>query len=151
MSLNQNNRPANFKLITLILSSLLAVISIPAIAHNIETTKDVAATFHIEPNHNPKINQPTTAWFALTRKGGASIPLSQCNCNLLVYKTPRTDNAQPVIKPALIPLTVEKYQEIPAAKITFPEVGTYELEINGSAKDSSFSPFKLTYEVVVSL
>jgi hypothetical protein len=129
--------------------SLLTVVSIPAIAHNVEISREVAATFHIEPNHNPQVNQPTTAWFALTRRGGSSIPLSQCNCTLQVYPVPSTDGAKPLLKPALIPLNVEKYQEIPGAKITFPQVGAYELEISGTAKDNSFSPFKLTYTVNV--
>jgi hypothetical protein len=137
--------------------SLLTVFSIPAIAqltpkviaHNVEISEEVAATFHIEPDHNPQVNQPTTAWFALTRRGGSSIPLSQCNCILQVYPVPRAHDAKPLSKPALIPLNVEKYREIPGAKITFPQVGAYELEISGTAKDESFSPFKLTYTVNV--
>ena len=121
-----------FKILTIL--SLLTIVSIPAIAHNVEISEEVAATFHIEPNHNPQVNQPTTAWFALTRRGG---------------NIPRTNNAQPLLKPRLIPLDVEKFQEIPGAKITFPQAGTYELEINGTAKDNSFAPFKLTYTVNV--
>jgi hypothetical protein len=129
--------------------SLLTIVSIPAIAHNVEISGEVAATFHIEPNHNPQVNQPTTAWFALTSRGGNSIPLSQCNCVLRVYPTPRANDAKPLLKPALIPLDVEKYQAIPGAKITFPQPGAYELEISGTAKDRSFLPFKLTYTVNV--
>jgi hypothetical protein len=136
-----------FKIVTIV--SLLTVVSIPAIAHNVEISEEVAATFHIEPNHNPQVNQPTTAWFALTRRGGNSIPLSQCNCTLRVYSVPRTNNVKPLLKPRLIPLNVEKFQEIPSAKITFPQAGTYELEISGTAKDHSFTPFKLTYTVNV--
>jgi hypothetical protein len=128
---------------------LFTVISIPAIAHNVEVSREVAATFHIEPDHNPQVNQPTTAWFALTRRGGSSIPLSQCNCTLKVYPVPHADDAQPLLKPGLISLNVEQHQEIPGAKITFPQVGAYELEISGTAKDKSFSPFKLTYTVNV--
>jgi hypothetical protein len=129
--------------------SLLTFVSIPAIAHNVEISKEVAATFHIEPNHNPQVNRPTTAWFALTRRGGDNIPLSQCNCSLQVYPVPRARDAKPLLKPTLTAINVEKYQEIPGAKITFPQVGAYELEISGTAKDDSFSPFKLTYTVNV--
>jgi hypothetical protein len=133
------------------LVSLLTVVSVPAIAHNVEISGEVAATFHIEPDHNPQVNQPTTAWFALTRRGGSNIPLSECNCALQVYLVPRADHAKPLLNPVLIPLNVEQHQEIPGAKITFPQVGTYELEISGTAKDNSnsFSPFKLTYTVNV--
>ena len=48
----------------------------PAYSHEVEISGDVAATFHIEPNHNPKAGQTTQAWFALTRKGGTIIPLN---------------------------------------------------------------------------
>ena len=56
----------------------------PAIAHNIKASGNVAATFHIEPNHNPKAGETSKAWFALTRQGGKLIPLTECNCKLEV-------------------------------------------------------------------
>ena len=139
----------NGRIKTAAIASLLTMISTGAIAHNVEVSNEVAATFHIEPNHNPQANKPSTAWFALTRRGGKSIPLSECNCALEVYAIPRTDNSEPILKPELISLDVEKYQEIPGAEIAFPQAGAYELEISGTAKDDSFSPFELTYTVNV--
>lgn len=129
----------------------IAILStaLPVIAHNVEISNEVAATFHIEPDHNPRVNQPTTAWFALTRRGGASIPLSECSCVLKVYAVPRSADAQPVLQPELSALDVEQYREIPGAEITFPQAGAYELEISGTAKDDSFTPFELTYQVNV--
>ena len=128
---------------------LAAAVSVPAIAHNVEISNEVAATFHIEPNHNPQANQPTTAWFALTRRGGASIPLSECNCSLNVYAVPRTAEAEPILQPELVAIDVEQYREIPGAEVVFPQPGAYELEINGTSKDNSFAPFELTYTVNV--
>ena len=128
---------------------LLTTLSVPAIAHNVEISNEVAATFHIEPNHNPVVGEPTTAWFALTRRGGSNIPLSECNCSLNVYAVPRSEDAEPVLKPELTAINVEKYQEIPGAEIVFPQAGAYELEISGTAKDNSFTPFNLTYTVNV--
>lgn len=128
---------------------VLAAVSIPAIAHNVEISNEVAATFHIEPNHNPQADRPTTAWFALTRRGGASIPLSECNCSLNVYAVPRTADAEPVLQPKLVAIDVEQYREIPGAEVVFPQPGAYELEINGTSKDNSFAPFELTYTVNV--
>ena len=126
------------------------LISIPAIAHNVEISNEVAATFHITPNHNPQIGQPTQAWFALTRRGGQTIPLSECNCILNVYAVPRGNEDEPVLQPQLSAINVEKYQEIPGAKIVFPKAGSYELEIVGTAKDNaSFSSFELSYTVNV--
>ena len=137
------------KIKTAAIASVLSVVATGAIAHNVEISNDVAATFHIEPNHNPQANQPTTAWFALTRRGGNSIPLSECNCALKVYAMPRTDDSEPILQPELVSLDVEKYQEIPGAEIAFPQAGAYELEISGTAKDDSFLPFELTYTVNV--
>ena len=128
---------------------LSAAIAAPVIAHNVEISDEVAATFHIEPNHNPQVGKSTTAWFALTRRGGSTIPLSQCDCALKVFAVPRSAEAKPILQPKLIPIDVEKYQEIPGAKIVFDQAGTYQLEISGTAKDQSFAPFELTYTVNV--
>ncbi len=134
---------------TVATATLSAAVFLPAIAHNVEISEEVAATFHIEPNHNPQANKPTTAWFALTRRGGASIPLSECNCDLKVYAVPRGSDTEPVLQPDLVAIDVEQYREIPGAEIVFPQPGTYELEISGTAKDDSFTPFELSYQVNV--
>lgn len=137
-----------FKVLSAIAFSVL--VSIPATAHNVEISNDVAATFHITPNHNPQMGKKAQAWFALTRRGGQTIPLSECNCILNVYAVPRTDEDKPILQPPLAAIDVEKYQEIPGAEITFPSAGAYELEIVGTPKDdSSFSPFELSYTVNV--
>lgn len=127
----------------------MSAMSVPVIAHNVEISNEVAATFHIEPNHNPKVGKSTRAWFALTRRGGASIPLSECNCDLNVYAVPRAAEAEPILRPKLVAIDVEQYREIPGAELIFPQPGAYELEITGTAKDDSFAPFELTYTVNV--
>ncbi|MGB3514449.1 MAG: hypothetical protein WBA93_35605 [Microcoleaceae cyanobacterium] len=119
-------------------------------AHNVEVSEDVACTFHITPNHNPKVGKSSLAWFSLTRKGGKSIPFSECNCELNVYSQPRAPESKPIMNPDLKGIDTEQYQEIPGAEITFPKAGVYELEIIGSAKDGeSFKPFKFNYSVTV--
>ena len=134
----------------LILGLFLAALAIPTLAHNVEISNEVAATFHIEPNHNPRAEESTIAWFALTQRGGKTIQLSQCNCELNVYAVPRQHDASPVLNPTLQAIDVEKYQEIPGANITFPQAGAYELVISGTAKDgTSFQPFELSYTVNV--
>ncbi|NET41462.1 hypothetical protein [Okeania sp. SIO2B3] len=119
-------------------------------AHNVEVSEDVACTFHITPNHNPKVGKPSLAWFALTRKGGKSLPFSECDCQLNVYSQPRNAESKPIMNPELKGIDTEQYQEIPGAEITFPKAGVYDLEIIGSAKDGkSFQPFKFNYSVTV--
>lgn len=129
---------------------LSALVAAPVAAHSVKVSGDVAATFHIEPNHNPKAGQPSQAWFALTRRGGAIIPLSQCNCQLAVYQEPHKEGSTPLMKPPLKAITAEQYRGIPGADIVFPRAGTYELELTGTAKNgANFKPFSLSYTVNV--
>ncbi|MEX0270048.1 hypothetical protein AB3R30_12960 [Leptolyngbyaceae cyanobacterium UHCC 1019] len=134
----------------ILLISLLLVA--PVLAHEIKTSaaRDVAATFHIEPNHNPTAGKPSTAWFALTRRGGQVIPLAQCNCQLAVYPVPRKARNAPLIKPTLSKFNIERYKGVPATTITFPKAGIYELKLSGTAKPgANFQPFSLSYRVTV--
>jgi hypothetical protein len=128
----------------------LGLLITPALAHNVEVSGDVAATFHLEPNHNPKAGEPAQVWFALTRKGGQIIPLEQCNCKLAVYSQPRSQDNSPVLAPPVKAISADGYQNIPGAEIVFPKVGAYELELNGTPKAGvNFKPFQLNYEVTV--
>jgi hypothetical protein len=127
-----------------------ALIAVPVAAHTVDISGDVAATFHITPNHNPKAGKSTQAWFSLTRKGGQPIPLSQCNCKLFVYSKPRPQNARPLLTPPLRAISAERYRGIPGADIVFPSVGAYELELRGTPKPRArFRPFTLNYTVNV--
>lgn len=127
---------------------LLLPLVTPAAAHNIKVSGNVAATFHIEPNHNPKAGEPSQAWFALTHKGGTIIPLVQCDCQLAVRVKPHQEGKPPLLEPVLKSLSTEQYQGIPSADIIFPKLGEYELEIRGRPKaGAKFQPFKLSYTV----
>ena len=124
--------------------------SISVWAHEVEVSGDVAATFHLEPNHNPGAGQPARVWFALTRRGGLIIPLEQCNYKLAVYLKNRKDGDKPLMQPPLKAVSAEKYQGIPGADIVFPKAGIYELELSGIPQNqANFKPFKLTYTVTV--
>jgi hypothetical protein len=124
--------------------------SISVLAHEVEVSGDVAATFHLEPNHNPRAGQPARVWFALTRRGGQIIPLEQCNCKLAVYPKNRKDGDKPLMQPPLTAIFAEKYQGIPGANIVFPKAGIYELKLSGTAQTkANFKPFELSYTVTV--
>jgi hypothetical protein len=127
-------------------------IAYPVLSHEIESSGNVAATFHIEPSHNPKVGKPSRAWFALTRRGGQLIPLSQCNCKLAVYPVPyQAGQTPPLMRPALTAYSVERYQGIPSALITFAKPGLYELKFSGKPKSGvNFDAFELSYRVTVS-
>lgn len=136
------------KIALLFLTTLIAA---PAIAHDVETTQDIGATFHIEPNDAPRANKPQLAWFALTQKGGKVIPLEQCNCKLAVHAEPHKEGSPPLLEPPLKDISIKRYKGIPGAEIVFPKAGAYELELSGTPKaGATFKPFKLSYEVTVS-
>ncbi|MEL6764773.1 MAG: hypothetical protein AAFO87_14195, partial [Cyanobacteria bacterium J06607_6] len=125
---------------------LSAVTSSATLAHDVQIADDVGATLHIEPDDVPLAGTPTTAWFALTQAGGTVIPLEQCNCRLTLYD----NDAVAVETPPLTAISAEGFTDIPSAVVTFPEVGAYELVLQGSPEgDVEFSPFELRFEVVV--
>jgi hypothetical protein len=124
--------------------------STSVLAHEVEVSGDVAATFHLEPNHNPRAGETAKVWFALTRRGGQIIPLEQCNCKLAVYPKGHKQGEKPLMQPPLKAVSAERYKGIPGADIVFPKAGIYELELSGSAKTAAnFKPFKLSYNVTV--
>ncbi len=117
----------------------------PAIGHTVKTASDVAATFHLEPSHNPKAGEAATIWFALTKAGGTPIPLSDCDCQLAVQQ-----GEKPIAIVPLKAINAEQYQGIPGGEMVFPQVGIYQLIFSGKAKTSeAFQPFELKYEVTV--
>lgn len=122
----------------------------PVSAHKVEVSGDVGGTLHIEPNDNPRAGEPSQAWFALTRRGGRVIPLSQCNCQLAVYAQPYAAGEPPLLEPQLEPVAAERYQGIPGAEVVFPKPGIYQLQLNGKpVSGARFKPFEFKFEVTV--
>lgn len=122
----------------------------PVSAHKVEVAGDVGGTLHIEPNDNPRAGEPSQAWFALTRRGGRVIPLSQCNCQLAVYAQPYAAGEPPLLEPQLEPVAAERYQGIPGAEVVFPKPGIYQLQLNGKpVSGARFKPFEFKFEVTV--
>jgi hypothetical protein len=129
---------------SLFISTLLAT---PTIAHLVQISGDVGATLHIEPNDNPRAGEPSLAWFALTRQGGELIPLEACNCQLEIYSQPENAIVQ---SPNLEPVSAEGYRGIPGAEVTFPQVGAYELVLQGEPTTAEdFQPFEFRFPVTV--
>jgi hypothetical protein len=129
---------------------LLTMFSAPAIAHNVEMAGDVAGTWHITPDENPKAGEPAQVWIALTRKGGEVLPLEQANCKLAVYPQPNTEGDQPILQPQLKAIAVEKYKGIPGADVVFPSPGLYEMELNCAPKKAGdFAAFEMQSEARV--
>jgi hypothetical protein len=125
----------------------LLLTTTPATAHQVKTSANVGATAHFEPRDRPQAQEPTTAWFALTKKGGVQIPLQDCRCQLRFWQ--KLGQKNPVTLP-LQAIDVEKYQGVPSTTITFPQPGVYVLEIAGQpVKQGKFQPFRLEFEAMV--
>lgn len=132
----------------LLVLGLLAPASVQA--HKTLVDGDIAGTWHVEPDHNPKSGEPATAWVALTRKGGTLLPLSEANCQMQVYTLPRQPEAVPILEPPVRAIAAEQYQGIPGADIVFPAVGQYQLQLNCTPiQENDFAPFALQYDVTV--
>jgi hypothetical protein len=132
-----------------------AIVAAPGItpfslAHNVETDGEIGATFHLEPDHNPKSGEAATVWFALTRDGGETIPLSDCDCTLSIVNT--QDDDKTIEAPSLTAIDVETYTDIPSAEIMFPEPGIYAVKLSGqpsATATGTFEAFELSYDVTV--
>jgi hypothetical protein len=119
----------------------------PAWGHQVKIMEEVGATIHFEPRDRPQSLTPTQVWFALTKKGGAAIPLKNCNCQLKVGPFPGESRARIL---DLVAINAENYREIPSATVTFPQAGIYGVELTGQPlKAGDFKPFRLYFETTV--
>ena len=119
----------------------------PVLAHQTEIAADIGATLHIEPNDIPRAGEESLAWFALTQRGGEIVPLSSCDCMLMLYSLPGNEL---LAEPALEAVSAEGYESIPGAMVEFPQVGAYELVLQGTPMtDGDFQPFEFRFEVTV--
>jgi hypothetical protein len=122
----------------------------PVTAHQVETSGNVGATIHIEPNDRPRAGTPSLVWFALVKRGGQAIPLSDCNCALSIYTQPQQSGDRPIQQPALRATSAAGRDNLPSATVTFPRAGTYEVVLRGSPKTpGAFNPFQLSYTVTI--
>ncbi|GAB4155199.1 MAG: hypothetical protein Fur0046_35120 [Cyanobacteria bacterium J069] len=129
---------------------VISVATRPSIAHQVQVSGDVGGTVHIEPRDNPRAGTANSVWFALARRGGQTIPLSACNCQLAVYAQPRRQGDAPILSPALQAVSAEGREGVPGATVTFPRAGAYELVLRGRPVTSgAFTPFELRFLVTV--
>ncbi|MCY7331471.1 MAG: hypothetical protein LH649_02180 [Pseudanabaena sp. CAN_BIN31] len=113
------------------------------IAHEVRTSNSVGGTIHIEPNDRPIAGQKSRVWIALTRRGGEIIPYEKCNCRLEVRSLTNKNIKFTASKSASI---LDRYLGLPSIEVTFPQVGRYELQLNGQPKgDEDFSEFELIF------
>jgi hypothetical protein len=129
----------------LLVPASLLINSSNAIAHQHLTVGTIQATVHLDPDDSPHATIPSLTWFHLSHPDGETIPLSNCNCNLVVYDAQN----QPIAHPQLSETEVEGHEKPISTSITFPTPGTYQLVFTGEPKGDDFQPFELTVPVTV--
>jgi hypothetical protein len=146
-------QPSKVWLLTAILMaapSALVITPLLSVAHEVEVSGDVGGTMHIEPNDAPRAGTASLTWFALNRRSGQPIRLSDCKCVLSIYAQPRRQGDSPIQQPALQTSDVEGRPSVPSANITFPRAGAYDLVLQGQPVASgNFSEFLLKFSVTV--
>ena len=118
-------------------------------AHTVQRAGNVAALWHVDPNHNPRAGQPAQVWVALTRRGGQPIFQREVACTLEVRQDPK---GTLILTTPLRGINVERYRDTPAAQVTFPQPGRYQLRLACQPKQpqtSDLKPFRFTYHVTV--
>ncbi|MEN9216732.1 MAG: hypothetical protein Q6K90_05365 [Gloeomargarita sp. HHBFW_bins_162] len=126
--------------------SLVLGLAVPAWAHTVQRAGEVAALWHVEPNHNPRAGQPAQVWVALTRRGGKPIFNREVACTLAIHQEPQ---GKLLLTTQLQGINVENYRDTPAANITFPRPGRYQLRLACQPKTAGLKPFTFTYGVTV--
>jgi hypothetical protein len=115
------------------------------IAHQHLTVGDIKATVHLVPDDSPYAGKPSLTWFHLMRADGETVPLSDCNCSLVVYDA----QDQAIARPQLAETAVEGHEKPIGTTLTFPNAGQYELVFTGASNSDAFNPFELKVPVTV--
>ena len=115
-------------------------------AHTVQRSGDVAVLWHVEPNHHPRAGQPTQVWVALTRQGGTPIFNREVACKLEIRQEPQGNL---LLATRLQGINVEQHRDTPAAQVTFPQPGRYQLRLACEPKTGDLKPFHFTYGVTV--
>ncbi|MEI6427290.1 MAG: hypothetical protein WCO45_02715 [Pseudanabaena sp. ELA607] len=115
--------------------------------HELKVSGNVGGMIHVEPNHRPVVGEIAQIWIALSQKGGKAIPLSGCDCRMELHNL---SNPSPVLRPILLPVSLEGYGDMPSATLRFTQAGRYRLQLTGKPQRGySFTPFTLEFEVNV--
>ena len=133
---------------------LMSLVLVPAsvlmdtsdmISHQHLTVGELQATVHLQPDDSPYAGQPSPTWVHLIRADGETVPLTDCNCNLVVYDS----QGRAIARPQLAETPVEGHETPIGTSITFPTSGSYRLVFAGQSRSEAFKPFELEIPVTV--
>lgn len=111
-----------------------------AAAHVLRQDNGIAAELHIPPDDKPLAGQQTKLELSFGDSRHA-FSLQNCDCQLSVERS-----SVSIQKLALQPATPSSMLSS-TPTVRFPAVGQYNVVVQGSAKNGTFSSFSLTYPV----
>lgn len=112
-------------------------------AHDELTDHGITGILHTDPDDDPLAKSPTAIFLELKQKNG-QFDITHCLCQLLIQEQGKTLFTQPFTNATDISGTN------PITSFTFPTEDKYNVVVAGTPRDrTSFSPFRLTYEVAV--
>ncbi len=115
-----------------------------ASAHTLKYDGSIGAVLHVDPEDDPIIGEPANFFFEFKDKNGNFKP-SNCSCLVAI-----TRENQELFSQQLETSSEEPSLNSASFSFTFPEKGVYKLTLTGTPNgDSSFSDFKLIYDIRV--
>lgn len=119
------------KIILLIIAVWL-YLPISTSAHVLETSNEIGAVIHIDPEDDPIVNEPSVIYFEITDKSG-KFSLNSCSCVVTI-----SNSETELIHQSLI---------TPVMNYTFPSAGVYTIKLSGKPTTANnFKEFTLSWD-----
>ena len=128
--------------LTVIALGITVGISGTAFAHVSKSDAGTAVLLHIIPDDLPQAGVETSISFSLSSINN-NVSLPDCNCRVALIKDGKTLSTQ-LLNGAFIGAGNEGI-----LKETFPDIGVYQLSVQGMSKTDRFNPFSITFPVRV--
>jgi hypothetical protein len=111
-------------------------------AHVSKSDAGTAVLMHIIPDDVPQAGVITTISLSLSSDSN-TVTLPDCNCQVTLLQNGKVLSHQ-ALSGAFIGAGNEGI-----VKETFPEIGVYDLQVQGASKTDHFKPFSITYPIRV--
>ena len=117
-------------------------------AHEAESSNNISALLHIDPNDAPVIHKEAKFFFTFEQNDSGNFDITKCNCTITLLKGEEQLDMQPVL--AVDDSSFTSVGSRPLYIRTFTDPGDYKIVLAGSPKDdASFESFTLDYKIQV--
>jgi hypothetical protein len=129
------------KLLPLLLVLVVTIFGSPLVtsAHELASTGSMGVVFHSDPDDDLVAGQTSTLFFDLKDTAG-KFSQSQCDCQVEIQESGRS-----IFQTKATPISDSAY----STSFVFPKNDTYTVVFKGSAQDTSFPSFSVSYDTKV--